>query len=107
MTKAERVLRFIKENPTGRTFTQIQEFVVTMNGLDWNERVTHTWEDFRGNHRIQRTETRRKWRGYWCDYLLSSWTGPGLLKTFCARTNAGRYIVIKPIKPPFKPKRTR
>jgi hypothetical protein len=79
MTKTERVLAEMKRRG-GMTFTQIQEFVVTMNGLDWNTRDGYG---------------RRRYRGYWCDYLLGNTDprGPGMLPKYCRKCKDGKYRV--------------
>jgi hypothetical protein len=90
MTKTERVLREIKKNK-GMRFTDIQKFVVTTNGLNWDERCGRTGK--------------RKYRGYWCDWLLGgmhSNGGDGILHSFCRKGADGKWRVVKKICSPWR-----
>lgn len=79
MTKTEWLLGEIKALG-GLRFSEIQRLIVTMNGLDWEER------DRNG---------RRRYRGYWCDYLLGNTLarGPGVLPKYCRKGKDGKYRV--------------
>jgi hypothetical protein len=89
VTKAERVLRFIRDaGLEGRSFTDIQSFIMAMNGLI-------------------PPGTKRPYssRGYWCDYLTSGGMysrRPGILNKFCIRhPTTGRWILTERIQGPF------
>jgi hypothetical protein len=94
MYKAEKVLRFIAESPTGRTASEIQQFICGLNGKNWDE-----LEDRRYHSQYLRSATnprpRRKHRGIWSVNLWCSYAG-GLLYRFCVK-KAGRWIVVRPI----------
>ena len=84
MTKAERILRFIQESRNGRTYGEIQRFICTMNGLDYEERDV-------GGARFH--------RGVYGTNLGS------LLPAFCkkegGRGRPGRWKLVRRIRPPF------
>jgi hypothetical protein len=103
MRKAELLLAEIARRG-GMTSSQIQEFVVTMNGHDWNEMTKkRVW----GQGPTDREATRRRWRGYWCDFLLGTVfpSRPGLLSRFCVRGKDKKYRIKpgQPIARPFNP----
>ena len=66
MTKTKKVLNFIRRSRNGRTFGEIQRYIVEMNGKDYDDR--HTVIRMRSNGRYYKLRV-RIWRGYWCDYL--------------------------------------
>jgi hypothetical protein len=79
--KAEQVLWFIGEAGSyGKSYSEIQEFICRLNGLDWNEKA---WNG------------RRKNRGIWSTNLSCSYSG-GLLYRFCAKL-AGRWVLVRPV----------
>lgn len=104
MTKTEKVVRFIRRAKNGRTFGEIQRFIVEMNGMDYDD---HHIAFSRRNGMVHQKRV-RTWRGYWCDYLCDTYkykptkdrnTGftrmsckrkSGLLSRFCVKKN-GRY----------------
>ena len=104
------VLDFIRKGgERGRSFTEVQEFVCRMNGLDWNEMAV-AWAPDRFNEttaagfRVKvpsttfRTRKVRRYRGYWCSYLLNEagWQGSsrrhGILPRYCRRNGLGRWV---------------
>jgi len=93
MAKAKRVLRFIGRSGTnGRSFTEIQEFVLRMNNI------------------IGPKESRpRHLRGYWCDYLLGDSDNDrvGFLRERCFKNMIDRWIMIDPldVEGPYSPQR--
>lgn len=84
MTKTNAILNFIFSRHEV-TFTQIQEFICTLNGKDWNEKVEY-YDGFT-------TSLRRKHRGYYCDSLLGgvSVGRVGILSRFATKTPRGTY----------------
>lgn len=96
MTKSEQILRFIEASPDGRKFTEIQKFIVELNGHDWDtmERSPAYVDD-------PKPVWKRRWRGYYCTRLLGGpFYGDGLLHRFCKKKK-GRWVLVKKIKSPF------
>jgi len=106
VTKTKKVLNFICRSKNGRTFGEIQRFVVEMNGYNYDEFA-------KVNHYNRKTGalTKRRvrvHRGYWCDrfcdrhvWKITSKDGiprsdirrvPGLLSRNCVKYN-GRYFI--------------
>lgn len=72
MTKTEQIIAFVKASPTGRRFSEIQRFVVELKGYNYDEMQDRvTWSKKHGTRIVQA----RRWRGYWCTYLLGGGTG--------------------------------
>jgi len=104
MTKTEKVVRFIRRAKNGRTFGEIQRFIVEMNGMDYDD---HHIAFSHRNGMVQQKRV-RTWRGYWCDYLCDTYKYKpiidsrsgihrmsckkklGILSKFCNKKN-GRY----------------
>ena len=81
MATKEQVLKFIAESgETGRTFTEIQKFVVATNGLDWNKRSY---------------DGRLAYRGYWCVNLRGGrYSGrKGILNENCKKLETGKWVI--------------
>ena len=96
-TKAFKILDHIGASPfTGRSFSEIQEFIVTLNGLDWNERATlYPWAPGLRTHAKQ---SARKYRGYYCTILLGGMHyHQGLLHTYCVKLPNGRWMLTEDI----------
>jgi hypothetical protein len=112
MTRGEQVLRWLKKFPKGKRFTEIQRYVVEeIHGRDWNEREGIAYYD---DYLSRRVVTKpgggpRRYRGYACTLLMgpSSAKGieTGILRKYCEQRKDEhgivRYVVVKPIKPPF------
>jgi hypothetical protein len=86
ITKKQKVIEFIKAaGRNGLTFSEIQRFVVEMNGL---------------NYDAIDGANRRRYRGYWCVMLCGTRgyfsTGrnytPGILASYCYKNLQGYYI---------------
>lgn len=90
-----RVLDFIQRSWNGRTFSEIQQYIVEdIHDYDWDLMVP-SWK---WNEKESKTEPclKRKWRGYWCDRLLGGMhTHQGLLWTYCIKRPDGRWIVTE------------
>lgn len=86
-TKGLQVLRFISRGTNGVNgvrFVDIQRYACEQNGLNFDERLPGTCQ--------------RRYRGYWCDYLLSGGYPvfrPGLLSSYCDKLPNGRYVLNK------------
>ena len=81
--KREAVLEFIKSHGTdGASFSEIQRFIVTMNGKNYDEMQPV----YGGGHQ-------RRWRGYWCDYLSHSWSGNGIIADHLEKNSRGKYVI--------------
>lgn len=82
MTKSEQIIEFVKASPSGRTFTEIQRFIVELKGYDYDEKtLINSWAV---RNKGAKPKYARRWRGYWCTYLLGGGIGncygPGLLR---------------------------
>ena len=92
--KRNAVLEFIRsKGPDGARFTDIQRFIVEMNGMDFDEmREENVWNS--RNDMITKVMVRR-WRGYWCTYLSGSRCNrrPGILDAFCEKLPNGCWIL--------------
>jgi hypothetical protein len=93
-TKAFKILEFIElAGEYGRSFSEIQEFIVTLNGRDWNEiKLGPDWkpEHERRNVRIN--------RGYYCTILVGGMHyHQGLLHTYCVKLPNGRWTLTEEI----------
>lgn len=102
VTKAQRVLEFIKVAPNGRTLKEIQRFILDMNGRQkWLDRGYLQYNDKTGE--LERTHAGR---GYWCDYLYgnghATYGNPGLLIRFCTKLPSGKWILTEKIEGPFR-----
>lgn len=87
--KRRKVLGFIGESPTGRTFGEIQRFIVEkLHGLNYDEMITkYAYTGIGGKWPVGLV---RKYRGYWCTNLcgLSDMYGKprmGLLERYCEK----------------------
>lgn len=89
MTK-DKVLRFIGAGcDKGRSFGEIQRFIVEGNGLNYDEFEKTSWSG----------HWRRRYRGYWCVNLCGSmYTGPGILQTYCYKNGMGRYVLREAVR---------
>lgn len=103
MTKKQAVLGFIAESPTGRSFGEIQRFIVQLNGLNYDEfELVRDYNHFPTQVHSGRTieyvgpwkmNRRRRYRGYWCTNLVGSHYGrEGILPAHCNKVN-GRYFI--------------
>jgi len=105
MTKTEIILNAIKRRD-GMTLTEIQQLAALMSGLDWEDRTEHEFSrnKITGNYEAKRVPgTRRRYRGFWCTYLLGGMHyHQGILHTFCEKGADGKWRVVKPIEKPFK-----
>lgn len=97
-SKKQRIMDFIKsKGPAGAYFSEIQRFVVEMNGLNYDEKqVTNPWQVNNG----EAPRYARKYRGYYCDYFYGSgFFNGGFFSTFCVRMSEGsrraRYALKK------------
>lgn len=96
-TKAFSILHFIGQGGRyGRKFTEIQEFIVRHNGLDWDARSPNfPWAP---SLRDYDKQTRRRYRGYYCTILLGGMHyHQGLLWTYCVKLPNGRWILTEDI----------
>ena len=94
MCTTTQIVTFIKNNPQGVTFGQIQAFICAVNGLDYNE-TAPSW-DLRKGEWVQ--VQRRKYRGYFVTALVgtrSPFTNRriGILEKYC--TKIGKLYFIK------------
>lgn len=94
MCTTNQIITFIKNNPQGVTFGQIQSFICSVNGLDYNE-MAPAWVQKKGEWVKGQ---RRKYRGYFVNALAG--TGSpyanrriGILEKYC--TKVGRLYFIK------------
>jgi len=111
MTRGEQVLRWLKKFPKGKRFGELQRFIVEeLQGRDWNEREGSSYYDHYLGHKVITSPTGgpRRYRGYGCTLLVGgsgSRQRVGVLRKFCAQVKDEhgivRYVVVKPIKPPF------
>jgi hypothetical protein len=90
MTKSDQIIQFIREaGSTGRKFTEIQRFIVELNGHNYDEMEVHT-------HWFTKKEIKvRRWRGYWCTHLtgggINGCYGRGMLRDRgCFKNDQGR-----------------
>ena len=95
MTKREQIWNFIREaGSKGRSFTEIQRFIVELNGLDYDER------DDTG---------RRRYRGYYCSsffqnnwayrFVNNEWVHPTAILSrdnWVVKNKFGRYFAVDP-----------
>ena len=96
MTKAERVLRYISEQPEGARLIDIQTFIITMN------RIPGALDPNTGLRKHEH-------RGWYCTNLYENrYFGPGsgnskvgLLLKYCTKLPTGRWIVTEPIVGPW------
>lgn len=91
--KREAVLNFIGSKGTnGAKFSEIQRFIVEMNGKNYDEFTIATKWMARA----------RKYRGYWCDYLCgNNWGGykkRGILHEFCIKVSNKHYVLKSKIQ---------
>jgi hypothetical protein len=96
-TKAFGILNYIGEGGLeGRSFSEIQWYIVTRNGLKWDERSPVY--PYAPGLRTHPEQTARKYRGYYCTNLMG---GPhyhqGLLNTYCVKLPNGRWILTEQI----------
>jgi len=71
--KRTMLLRFAALHPEGLRFSQLQRFVVELNGLNYDTfDVVRVWR----NNQLKMGR-RRRHRGYWCDYLCDVHTATG------------------------------
>ena len=89
MTKKDKVIAFIKEGgKVGRRFGEIQRFIVEdLHGYDYDEMsIKYDWKS-------NSYKPARKYRGYWCTYLLGPSRyygiklGFGILPNRCSKVN--------------------
>jgi len=92
MTKSELLLRWMKDDPKGKTLCEIQTFLLNTDPKTYQHLDLKT-----GKRKISK-------RGWWCTNLYEDSiydTGKvGMLIQFCQKIN-GRWHVTEPIKPPF------
>jgi hypothetical protein len=90
-TKKVQLLEFIaSKGDEGVTFTDCQRFACELNGFNFDEmQEERVWN---GSEVV--LQKRRRYRGYWCDYLLPSWGNrcTGILSTYCTKVGK-RYIL--------------
>lgn len=111
MTRGEQVLRWLKQFPKGKRFSELQRYIVEeLQGRDFDEREGAWYYDKYLGRRVYTDPTGgpRRYRGYGCTLLVGgsgSRQRVGVLRKFCkpCRDEHGivRYVVVKPIKPPF------
>ena len=96
-TKRFKILDFICEaGGEGRSFSEIQAFVVQMNGLDWEERSP--LYPYAPGLRTHPGQSARKHRGYYCTNLLGGMHyHQGLLHTYCVKLPDGRWMLTETI----------
>jgi hypothetical protein len=95
-TKAFKILEFIEDAKHGRTFSEIQEFIVTLNGRDWNDMTRCAWNSLEESFRVP--VNRRRYRGYYCTILLGGMHyHQGLLHTYCVKMPDGKWILSEDI----------
>ena len=98
MTKRERILDFIRSSADGRSYAEIQKFICTMNGLDWEERQIEQvfipvsakyLREHPGYAYYYRPslQYRRVHRGYYGTNLYRTYTGKVLFRTKCKKVN--------------------
>lgn len=78
MTKTDQIIEFVKQSGNGRTFGEIQRFIVELNGLNYDE-FEDTW-----------CGRRRKYRGYYCTNLIGA--GRGILRKNGCKNVDGRWV---------------
>jgi hypothetical protein len=85
-TKTLLLLEAVAATPGGMTYTEMQEFVVRMNGLDWEEKSTRRkFHRFPGKGIVECSG--RRYRGYWADRI------PKIAKKFLEKGQDGRYTL--------------
>ncbi len=102
-TKKQMILGFIAESSNGRTFGEIQRYIVELNGLNYDQfELVRDYNHF--PTRVSRGQSieyvgpwkmvrRRRYRGYWCTNLVGSHYGrEGILAANCNKIN-GRYLI--------------
>lgn len=92
MSKKLGLLRFIAEHPEGVSFTDCQRWACEENGHNFDEMVANRVWDNKAKGMIEKGMVRR-YRGYWCDYLLPSgyfYPHGGILGTYCTKGEGRR-----------------
>lgn len=91
--KRNAVLEYIRsKGEDGARFTDIQRFVVEMNGKNYDERESR-WDPV-NKVVVEDAGTRRRYRGYWCVNLLgTAFTPSGILPKYCSKLSNGRYVL--------------
>jgi hypothetical protein len=97
VNKTDKLLAFArKHHPKGARFTDLQRFIVELNGLNYDQKEPiMRWDD---NLR-QRVKVgmRRQWRGYWCDRFFDTLnykgSRQGILSRYFRKLPDGRYVV--------------
>jgi hypothetical protein len=86
-TKARQHLEFIG---TGKTFSEIQRFIVELNGFNYDEkRLESVWTRKGVEQRFL-----RRYRGYYCTVLYGGWNQVGFFFTYCDKV--GKLWALKP-----------
>jgi hypothetical protein len=93
-TRAQVVEYLRAKGNAGASFSEIQRYVCSLNGLDYNSMVLKpVWN---GKEVVKRMV--RQYRGYWCTNLcgLSSPYAKkrvGILEKYCVKKDNGRYVL--------------
>jgi hypothetical protein len=86
--KRTKLLHFASQHPKGLRFTDLQRFIVELNGYDYDTfDLVRVWDSKYSRLKLAR---RRRYRGYWCDYLCKS-TGYRIVRNDDPRRNRGEY----------------
>lgn len=94
--KRKAVLEYIRsKGPDGAMFSEIQRFVVEMNGHNYDERDSR-WDPV--NQVVVADGGGRRWRGYWCVnlYGVGGYYGhpsEGILRKYCKQLPNRRYVL--------------
>ena len=92
--KRNAVLEFIRsKGPDGARFTDIQRFVVEMNGYNYDEKQPE--DIWNGPNMPVTTVMRKRFRGYWCVNLYGTnhFSSRGILPTYCEQLPNRRYVL--------------
>jgi stress response protein SCP2 len=91
VTKKMVVLGFIAEATNGRTFSEIQRFVVELNGKNYDEMEDKlAWDAV--NNCTKVIGKVRRYRGYWSTNLTGYGGSGGMLGKHCVKIK-GRYYI--------------
>jgi len=108
--KRNAVLDFIgSKGADGATFSQIQRFIVELNGWNYDDMEPVRSYDASTGTWVNTGKTLRKWRGYWCDYFyghhcvpldakpnVNGWVRKvSLFEAYCVRKPKGFYVLRK------------